>query len=74
MSGISGSQRFTAVRAAVLLLMAAPLGAPAHADPNIIEVSALVDSTELLQAINGGDEPDDVVTYEVTTPEGPMSP
>ncbi|KRE71170.1 hypothetical protein [Arthrobacter sp. Soil762] len=35
-----------------------------------MEVSALLDSTELLQAINGGDEPDDVVTYDVFAADG----
>ncbi|MCO4255254.1 hypothetical protein [Pseudarthrobacter cellobiosi] len=33
MSVISGSRRFTAVLAALVLLLAAPLGAPAYADP-----------------------------------------
>jgi hypothetical protein len=54
MSGNSGSPRFKAVLAALVLLLAAPLGAPALADPGNVQVTAILDSTELLATINGG--------------------
>ncbi|QHK21246.1 hypothetical protein GU243_17730 [Pseudarthrobacter psychrotolerans] len=66
MSVISGSQRFTAVLAAVLLLLAAPLGAPAFANDDV-RLYAVLDSTELLASINASPGPAIAidVTFEV---------
>lgn len=67
MSGISGSQRFTAVLAAVLLLLAAPLGAPAYADPGRVDLSVILDSPEVMANISNSSGPaiTAVVTYDV---------
>lgn len=70
MSGKSGSRRFTAVLAALFLLLAVSPGPPAFSDPNTVEVTALLDSAELLRAINTGSEPDGLVTYEVFAADG----
>lgn len=51
MSGISGSRRFIAILAALLLLLAVPLGAPAVADPGQVRVSIILDSPEILANI-----------------------
>ena len=51
MSLISGPRRFTAVLAALLLLLAAPLGAPAYADPSRVSVSVLLDSLDSLEVM-----------------------
>lgn len=67
MSGISPSRRFTAVFAALLLLMAVPLGAPATADPGQIHVSAVLNTPGVLANVNGASAPsvDLEVTFEV---------
>lgn len=67
MSEPSTSRRFTAVFAALLLLLAIPPGAPATADPGHINVSVVLDSPGLLANVNGGSAPptDLQVTFEV---------
>ncbi|MCO4238813.1 hypothetical protein NG702_15570 [Pseudarthrobacter sp. MDT3-28] len=66
MSGISGSRRFTAVLATLILLLAVPLGAPAFADDEV-RLSVVLDSTELLASINASPGPAIAtdVTFEV---------
>ena len=67
MSGMCASQRFTAVLAALLLLVAVPLGAPAAADPGHINIMVALDSPELLANLNSSSDPsiDTDVTFEV---------
>lgn len=67
MSETSTSRRLTAVFAALLLLLAVPLGAPAIADPGQIHVSAVLNTPGLLANVNGGSVPtaDLEVTFEV---------
>ena len=66
MSVISGSRRFTAVLAALVLLLAAPVGAPAFANDDV-RLNVVLDSTELLASINASPEPviDTDITFEV---------
>lgn len=58
--------RFATVPAALILLLAAPLGAPAFADDEV-RLSVVLDSTELLASINASPAPaiDTAVTFEV---------
>lgn len=62
MSGISASRRFTAVLAALLLLLAAPLGAPAYADPSRVSVTPPDIVYEVFDATGDGQEPVDTQT------------
>lgn len=72
MSGISGSQRFIAILAALLLLLAVPLGAPAVADPGQIRVTVILDSPDILAGLNGSTVTslDTTVTFEVFSTSG----
>lgn len=67
MSGICASRRFLAVLAALLLLLAVPLGAPAVADAGHVSVTVVLDSPELLANVNDGSSTsiDTDVTFEV---------
>lgn len=67
MSGRRASKRFIATVAALLLLLAVPLGAPAVADPGLVRVMVVLDSPELLANINDTSGPsiDTDVTFEV---------
>lgn len=66
MSVISGSRRFTAVLAALVLLLAVPLGAPAFANDDV-RLYVVLDSTELLASINASPGPAIAtdITFEV---------
>lgn len=66
MSANSGSRRFMAFLAALILLLSAHLGAPAFADPGNVHVAAILDSTELLATLNGGLVQEADVAYGVT--------
>ncbi|WP_309109058.1 PxKF domain-containing protein [Arthrobacter sp.] len=72
MFAVSTTRRATAVFAALLLLLAVPLGAPATADSGHINVSAVLDSPGLLANVNGGSPPpaDLEVTFEVFNVSG----
>jgi hypothetical protein len=66
MSANSGSRPFMAVLAALAMLLSAPLGAPAFANPGNVHVAAIPDSTELPAASNGGLVQEAGVTYGAT--------
>ena len=66
MSANSGSRRFMAFLAALIMLLSVPLGAPAFADAGNVHVAAIPDSTELLATLNGGLVQEAGVTYGAT--------
>lgn len=68
MSGISGSQRFTAVLAALVFLLTVPLSSPAFAGPTSVHLYVVLDSPEVLTNLNGSEaapSTDTAVTFEV---------